>query len=245
MENKILVSCKTCNKVLCKIAQDYPERGIKYCRGCYYKSDEFLKKVSKGWFKKGQKPMYTHEKGHIPWNKGKKTGKKAWNSQNILKSCKICKKEFTTIKYKLDHGRGLYCTKKCFYMSTKGRISPIRGQKFPDRSGTNHPGWKGGKSSVLEKLRKSFEYEEWRKKVFERDLYTCQHCGEIGGLLNADHIMPFAYFPDLRFELSNGRTLCLKCHQKTDTYMGRAKALYEGAKLGTSETKTLMKKVGK
>lgn len=63
--------------------------------------------------------------------------------------------------------------------------------------------------------------------------------------MNADHIMPFAYFPDLRFELSNGRTLCLKCHQKTDTYMGRAKALYESAKLGTSETKTLMKKVGK
>lgn len=33
-----------------------------------------------------------------------------------------------------------------------------------------------------------------------------------------DHIKPFAYYPDLRFELSNGRTLCIDCHKKTDTY---------------------------
>ena len=87
--------------------------------------------------------------------------------------------------------------------------------------------WKGGITPINKAIRSSLEYEEWRRKVFERDLYTCQDCGQIGGYLQADHIKPFAYFPDLRFELSNGRTLCIDCHKKTDTYMGRAKKFEE------------------
>ena len=55
----------------------------------------------------------------------------------------------------------------------------------------------------------------WRKAVFERDNYTCQICRVRGKYLEADHIKPFAYFPELRFELTNGRTLCRKCHDKT------------------------------
>ena len=39
-----------------------------------------------------------------------------------------------------------------------------------------------------------------------------------GGKLNADHIKPFSLFPELRFDLNNGRTLCVECHKKTDTY---------------------------
>ena len=63
--------------------------------------------------------------------------------------------------------------------------------------------------------RYSPEMAEWRKAVFQRDNYTCQECGKRGCELNADHIKPFAYFEELRFELSNGRTLCVPCHNKT------------------------------
>lgn len=76
----------------------------------------------------------------------------------------------------------------------------------------------GNKSTIAQKIRSSLEYEEWRKSVFERDKYTCQHCLQVGGYLNADHIKPFSQFPELRFELSNGRTLCVGCHRKTDTF---------------------------
>lgn len=64
----------------------------------------------------------------------------------------------------------------------------------------------------------SAEDREWRVAVFERDSYTCQMCGERGGRLQADHIKPFSTHPDLRHVLSNGRTLCVPCHQQTDTY---------------------------
>ncbi len=75
----------------------------------------------------------------------------------------------------------------------------------------------------VQKLRKTKEYKSWREKVFERDNYTCQFCGQKGGKLNADHIKPFAYFPELRFDVDNGRTLCKECHKLTDTYGWRAK----------------------
>lgn len=62
--------------------------------------------------------------------------------------------------------------------------------------------------------RKRHEYQEWRTKVFQRDNYTCQDCDQKGGLLNAHHIKSYAKYKKLRYELSNGVTLCKKCHDK-------------------------------
>lgn len=89
--------------------------------------------------------------------------------------------------------------------------------------GEKHPLWKGGITPINEKIRKSREYRLWRKAVFERDNYQCIFGGkEHGNKLNADHIKPFSQFPELRFAIDNGRTLCFDCHKKTDTW-GRRK----------------------
>lgn len=90
-------------------------------------------------------------------------------------------------------------------------------------SGANHHNWKGGITPEVMRIRNSNAMKEWRKRVFERDKFTCQICFRVGGKLNADHIKPFAYFPDLRLLLENGRTLCLGCHKTTDTYLSKAK----------------------
>lgn len=78
--------------------------------------------------------------------------------------------------------------------------------------------WKGGVTKEHLRIRSSSEYRIWRTRVFERDNYTCQECMIRGGKLNADHIKPFSDFPELRLELSNGRTLCEECHRKTPTF---------------------------
>jgi len=89
-------------------------------------------------------------------------------------------------------------------------------------AGDKHPNWKGGISPINHRIRTSVEYKAWRKQVFERDKYACVLCGDdSGGNLNADHIKPFAWYPELRLEVSNGRTLCEPCHRKTDTFAGR------------------------
>lgn len=45
----------------------------------------------------------------------------------------------------------------------------------------------------------------------------------IGVAYEADHIKPFAYFPELRLDVNNGQTLCKDCHKKTPTWGERAK----------------------
>lgn len=58
------------------------------------------------------------------------------------------------------------------------------------------------------------EYHEWRRNVFERDAFTCQICGQVGGKLNAHHIAPYAENVGLRYDVDNGITLCEKCHKE-------------------------------
>lgn len=86
------------------------------------------------------------------------------------------------------------------------------------RRGEKNNKWKGGVTPINHKIRNSLEYTLWRIAVFERDDFTCVWCGKIGGELNADHIKPFADYPELRFAIDNGRTLCRSCHLKTETF---------------------------
>jgi len=79
-------------------------------------------------------------------------------------------------------------------------------------SGERNGFWKGGKLKD-QKDRKSSDMKLWRLEVYERDDFTCQMCGERGGKLEAHHINPYTDYPDLRFEVTNGITLCRECHR--------------------------------
>lgn len=98
------------------------------------------------------------------------------------------------------------------------------------KSGKEHHSWKGGITPKNKKIRNSKKYKDWRLSVFERDNYTCIICKSKSGsgktvVLNADHIKPFSLYPKLRFNLNNGRTLCVPCHKKTDTFAGKIRRL--------------------
>ena len=94
------------------------------------------------------------------------------------------------------------------------------------KMGERNPNWRGGTSPENKRIRRSAEFRHWRTAVFERDNYTCQLCGQRGGDLHPDHIKQFAYYPELRFDVDNGRTLCAPCHRKTPTwgYKGQRRA---------------------
>lgn len=110
-----------------------------------------------------------------------------------------------------------------FWQTPNNHISKSNSNGCPKcRPACNsHYNWKGGITPINEKIRKSSEYKEWRKNVFEKDNYKCFFCGERGGKLNADHIKSFSSYPDLRFCVNNGRTVCEECHKKTETFGGK------------------------
>lgn len=117
--------------------------------------------------------------------------------------CPICNKIFLRNPSSLVWGKTRTCSKKCSFI-LKSRLADER-----RKSGiyTKH--------QIDRQLRYNKRSADWRKSVFERDNYTCQECGKRGGLLEAHHIKPFAYFPESRYDLNNGKTLCLECHNKT------------------------------
>lgn len=81
-------------------------------------------------------------------------------------------------------------------------------------SGRNHWNWRGGISGngVAEDF---INWKRWKRAVHRRDNRTCQICGATGlrGMnLQADHILPKRDYPELRWSIDNGRTLCQSCH---------------------------------
>ena len=122
-------------------------------------------------------------------------------------------------------------TRKKMSIAKKGtQVSESTRRKLSEaNSGEKSRFWKGGITPINEKIRKSLEYKLWRESVFKRDNWTCVWCGyKSKGTrpadINADHIKPFALFPELRFAIDNGRTLCIPCHKTTDNYGGRCLA---------------------
>lgn len=88
-------------------------------------------------------------------------------------------------------------------------------------SGENCHFWKGGVTTENELIRKGVEYRLWREAVFARDRWTCQECGIVGDKIHAHHIKRFSQYPELRFAINNGITLCIKCHAKTNNFGGK------------------------
>jgi hypothetical protein len=86
------------------------------------------------------------------------------------------------------------------------------GHKKSPQFGNKNPKWRGGISKENHLQRTSLKYKEWRKSVFIRDNFTCIICGEVGKYLNAHHIKTFKDYPELRYEVSNGITMCRDCH---------------------------------
>lgn len=151
----------------------------------------------------------------------------------------VCYSQFRNIQNGKRNGRCHFCANQHVkYWLGKKRPSPSietrmklskanKGKQHSEetrrilseqRRGDKSSNWKGGISEKNEFERHGVHYKLWRESVFKRDDYTCQDCGARGGYLNADHIKPFAFYPELRYAIDNGKTLCIPCHAKTPTY---------------------------
>lgn len=74
--------------------------------------------------------------------------------------------------------------------------------------------WKWGITPERTKIRTSIEYKLWRDAVLARDNFTCQKTWKRWGDMEVHHIKNFSHFPELRFAIDNGITLCKESHKE-------------------------------
>lgn len=95
---------------------------------------------------------------------------------------------------------------------SKESLESFRKQKCGDK----HPRWIKDRS----KLQKSDShlgsaYNEWRTNVYKRDGFKCRmENTDCSGKIEAHHILRYSEFPELRYEINNGITLCHKHHPR-------------------------------
>lgn len=157
----------------------------------------------------------------------------------VIRSC-ICGTQFKTDTKRISENRGQFCSKKCSYenktrksglkykivVENKGwykeNIIPRTAWKKGETAGDKNSNWKGGISSSVSSSKKekqllSTKIKKWKRQIFKRDGKICQLCGDTKNL-EVDHIKPWKSYPELRFDLNNGRVLCHNCHKQTDSY---------------------------
>lgn len=70
-------------------------------------------------------------------------------------------------------------------------------------------------------------YKDWRLKVYKRDRFTCQmpRC-KSKKKLQAHHIQKWSSAAILRYDISNGITLCRECHNKVTGHEQQYETLF-------------------
>lgn len=132
----------------------------------------------------------------IEKNRKAHTGRKPHNfgAGNISFVCEVCRKPVVDKPYR----RKRVCSASCRdALSTKMR-------------GEAHWNYRGDDTSYKQRARLWAQTKEWRVAVLLRD-GACLSCGT-SNRLSAHHLASWEDRSDLRFDPSNGVTLCVPCH---------------------------------
>lgn len=89
------------------------------------------------------------------------------------------------------------------------RLAISEGQKIAVKEG-RHP-WKINKKRHQEQDRHCLLYKIWKEKVKEYKGNKCEICGRTDRL-HVHHVKSYYYFPELKFDVENGKILCISCH---------------------------------
>lgn len=123
-----------------------------------------------------------------------KMRKKYWKSKYSKNGkyvpCEVCGKLIYRKKYRLEKFSNFYCSWEC----EKIHQSILR-------------------RSTDSNWRNVREYKKWGKAVYKRDGKKCRLCGS-KKKINAHHIIEAQHDNSLIYVISNGITLCEKCHIK-------------------------------
>ncbi len=148
-------------------------------RGLIKHSKETKAKLSLFMKTRGNKNgLMVFQKGNIPWNKGKK--------MSLETRIKMSQAKLGVPKSE----------------ETKKRMGDWQ-------RGDKHYRWNPNRSEVRYDRRNDPEYKQWRKQVWLRDNFKCKIGNpDCFGRIEAHHILSWSKYPELRYNINNGITLC-------------------------------------
>lgn len=150
------------------------------------------------------------------------------NNERYTNVCERCGKTYKS-------GRKTNVCKECYNkeLGVNGAERLRKWNKVPEhnpfynvhRFGKENPNYKFDKTDEEREQQRSIEgYDLFRKKVFERDNYTCQLCGDKkGGNLVVHHLDSYDWCKEKRLSIENGITLCEECHKEFHSKYGYGK----------------------
>lgn len=153
--------------------------------------------INRGWFLKGRKPN---------------------NDLRKAINCLKCNSVFLAS----PSAERMFCSQRCGHLGKKSpnywlgkKMSEEHIQKLSDaHKGEKAYQWIEDRTKLKRfnddaKDRRSYAYQEWRRRVWIRDNYKCKIANqECKGRLEAHHILGYAEHPELRYDINNGITLC-------------------------------------
>lgn len=149
-----------------------------------------------GKFAKGNKGFWLDKKR--PNISGEKNCR--WSGGLVEKTCLSCGNKFNFgVKKRKKTAR--FCSHSC------------RARWY--FTGERNPRWRGG--LPREQRTELPEYNKWRSVVYRRDDWECRICGYKGRKIIAHHLRVWKNFPEERFNIENGITLCRGCHCRLHT----------------------------
>jgi hypothetical protein len=172
------------------------------------------------------------KKGDKPWNDGMKMSKEHRRKLSVAKignKCHLGKKHSVEAKEKIRKAHlGIKMPPRTLEHRLRMSISQ-KGIPKPYQRGEKHGLWKGGITSLNQVIRHCLKYKKWIEDVIYKDDYTCKSCNRRGNYIEAHHLKPFCKILEENkitsieealecqelWDIKNGQTLCIKCHEKT------------------------------
>lgn len=176
-----------------------------------------------------------HKKYLIKHTEESKIKMQGFRVPHFKKECIICKKEFFVSSALINKK---LCSKSCSNILAKSR-KPFLGkhhlkeskEKMTEKlkgkipwnkelkgflAGEKNWHYKKDRSLLVKRQeRNDSSYYDWRLQVYKRDSYKCKiNNVDCAGRIIAHHILGWAEYPELRYDINNGITLCLAHHPR-------------------------------
>ena len=166
------------------------------------------------------------QKGYTPWNKNIPCSDETKTKMSEAKKGKVGNNKGKHWKVKdtsnMGHtawNKNIPCREETRKKISQNNARCWLGKTRPDMKGRKPWNWIEDRTKLCRTSkqgeRRTSAYFDWRKQIYTRDNWKCKiNDNDCNGRIEAHHILGWTLYPELRYVVNNGITLCHYHHPK-------------------------------